>query len=294
MSMKKETPADVRFHLAAINGKLDTIVKLLDSGRVHVDCQDKDGTTPLILAVANGHYEVVEELLNQGADPNVRRCTGTTALFFAAQNGFTDIASLLIAQGAKIDPRSYDGATPLFVSCQCGHTLMSELLMHHGANVNMHMRDGATPLFIACQNGHSSIVHLLTTSAGVEIDVRRLDGTTPLWMAAQMGHARICRSLLQCGSFVDATRLDGASPLFKACHKGHTSVVEEYNPNLGVLPNGESAVHAACLGGHLSCVKLLIRAGASPNLVNVEGLTPTDLALSNKHYNVTQYLTKKS
>lgn len=308
MSMKKETPRDVKFHLAAINGKVETIVKLLDSGRIHVDCQDKDGTTPLILAVANGHYQVVEELLKQGADPNIRRCTGTTALFFASQNGFTDIAALLISHGGKINPRSFDGATPLFVSCQCGHQGTAELLLDHGADVNLQMRDGATPLFIACQNGHTSIVRLLTTRGrdcninprrpGVDplqcnLNPRRLDGTTPLYMAAQMGHDDICRLLLEAGAFVDMARVDGATPLFKACHKGHAAVVKEllkYKPNLSLLANGESVLHAASLAGHLSCVKLLVKAGAEVYLTNVDGLSPGDLALASRHFAVSQYL----
>lgn len=39
--LQKETPSDVRLHLAAVNGDLKVIRKLLDSGKVHVDCRDK-------------------------------------------------------------------------------------------------------------------------------------------------------------------------------------------------------------------------------------------------------------
>ncbi|KAK1134074.1 hypothetical protein K0M31_011859 [Melipona bicolor] len=73
MSMKKESPWDVELHLAAARGDAKRLRVLLDSGRVHVDCKDKDGTTPLILAAAGGHIEAVTELLQQGADPNARR-----------------------------------------------------------------------------------------------------------------------------------------------------------------------------------------------------------------------------
>ncbi|XP_052133102.1 ankyrin homolog, partial [Frankliniella occidentalis] len=104
--LQKESPLDAHLHIAALQGDVDTLRRVLDSGRVHVDCKDRDGTTPLILAAANGHLDCVDELLEQGADPRARRTTGTTALFFAAQGGFVDIAQTLLDNGAQVDSAS--------------------------------------------------------------------------------------------------------------------------------------------------------------------------------------------
>ncbi|KAG8229925.1 hypothetical protein J437_LFUL009660, partial [Ladona fulva] len=73
MSLKKESKSDVMLHLASLRGDLHMLQKLLNSGKVHVDCKDKDGTTPLMLASANGHTKCVTELLEQGADPKCKR-----------------------------------------------------------------------------------------------------------------------------------------------------------------------------------------------------------------------------
>ncbi|KAH0560697.1 hypothetical protein KQX54_007126 [Cotesia glomerata] len=282
MSMKKESPWDVELHLSAARGDAKRLQVLLDSGRVHVDCKDKDGTTPLILAAAGGHIEAVTELLQQGADPNAKRLTGTTSLFFAAQGGFVDIVTLLIEHGAIVDSCSIDGGTPLFVACQCGHLEVVLELIERGANVNAHMKDGATALFIAAQNGHIRILDILL-SQGAKTDAARTDGATPLWIAAQMGHDHVVRRLLKAGAKVDATRHDGATPLFKAAHKGHTAVIGEllkYRPSLGILPNGESPLHAAALTGHMTVARQLVGAGADPLLVNQEGVTPLQSVLS--------------
>jgi ankyrin repeat protein len=73
MSLKKESLSDVQLHLAALNGDSPLLRRVLDSGKVHVDSRDKEGTTPLILASANGHFDCVKELLDQGADPKAKR-----------------------------------------------------------------------------------------------------------------------------------------------------------------------------------------------------------------------------
>lgn len=39
--LQKETPSDIQLHLAAIRGDEILLRKLLDSGKVHVDCKDE-------------------------------------------------------------------------------------------------------------------------------------------------------------------------------------------------------------------------------------------------------------
>ncbi|XP_023218782.1 ankyrin repeat domain-containing protein 29-like [Centruroides sculpturatus] len=106
MSLRKETLSAQQLHVAAIRGNLNLLNKVLDSGKVYVDCKDEDGTTALILACANNHYECAKELLSQGADPSARRLTGTTALFFAAQAGYLEIVELLLKHGASVNVSS--------------------------------------------------------------------------------------------------------------------------------------------------------------------------------------------
>uniref|UniRef100_A0A2H1WLL3 SFRICE_014436 n=1 Tax=Spodoptera frugiperda TaxID=7108 RepID=A0A2H1WLL3_SPOFR len=287
----KESRTDVQFHLAALRGDCDRLRQLLDTGKVHIDSRDRDGTTPLILSAAMGHTECVRELLAQGADPACSRTTGTSALFFAAQGGFLDIARLLLDSGAAIDAPSMDGGTPLFVACQCGHLPVVDELIRRGANVNACMKDKASPLFIAAQNGHEEVCRALVR-AGAAVDGARADRATALWIAAQCGHQHVARLLLAAGAGVDHVRQDGATPLFKAAHKGHAAVVVEllkYKPNLGLLPNGQSALHGAAMFGQMSCVRLLARR-SQLSLRNSAGLTALQAAAAARKHDVAAYL----
>uniref|UniRef100_A0A182YFX8 ANK_REP_REGION domain-containing protein n=1 Tax=Anopheles stephensi TaxID=30069 RepID=A0A182YFX8_ANOST len=153
-------------------------------------------------------------------------------------------------------------------------------------------QDRATPLFIAAQNGHSLVLKLLL-AAGANPDAPRNDGATPLWIAAQMGHDHVVKILLHNGAVVDAVRCDGATALFKAAHKGHSAVVHEllkFRPNLGTLANGETALHAAVMFGHLPIVKQLVAAGSDCTVPNQDGYTPLQIARQQKFASVHQYL----
>jgi len=73
------------------------------------------GLTSLLLAVREGHQEVVKSLLEAGADVNqVSAGDHTSPLLMAAINGHYDVAMLLIAANADVNLSSNAGATPLY------------------------------------------------------------------------------------------------------------------------------------------------------------------------------------
>ncbi|EDW26082.1 GL25385 [Drosophila persimilis] len=112
-------------------------------------------------------------------------------------------------------------------------------------------------------------------------DIKRIDGASPLWIAAQMGQDHICKVLLQNGANVDTVRCVGATPLFRPAHKVHaavTTVLLKYRTNLGLPPNGKTALHAAGMFGHMTVCKQLVAAGIDVLLKNQEDLTALELA----------------
>jgi ankyrin repeat protein len=63
--------------------------------------RQKDGMTPLMIAVANGDAETAGLLLAKGADPNLRAAGGKTALSLAKDRNSAPLIQLLRSRGAK-------------------------------------------------------------------------------------------------------------------------------------------------------------------------------------------------
>ncbi|KAK6976675.1 hypothetical protein BgiMline_023113, partial [Biomphalaria glabrata] len=61
------------------------------------------GWTPLMWACYKGNTNVVIELLDRGANPNVKADHNMTCLSWAAGRGHTEIVKLLLDKGAKVN-----------------------------------------------------------------------------------------------------------------------------------------------------------------------------------------------
>ena len=79
---------------------------------MNVDAQTALGWTPLHDAAMEGHLEVIQLLLDHGADVNAREGHCWTALHLAASNGHVQVVEVLLTRGA--DPHAWtdDGRTP--------------------------------------------------------------------------------------------------------------------------------------------------------------------------------------
>src|SRR5208337_2012632 len=121
-------------HEAAENGDWAKVETLLKDNPALVSSRNNYGTTPLHLAVENGHKDVVELLLAKGADVNAKDKSGVTPLHIAAQKGHRDVAELLLATKADVNAKDNNGTTPLHAAAQLGYRDLAELLLSKGAD----------------------------------------------------------------------------------------------------------------------------------------------------------------
>jgi len=117
--------------------------------------------TALRIASNDGHVELVEMLLNNGANVNAKNSYGVTALHIASREGHTDIVAMLLAAGADVNIKSDFGDTVLLRASNNGNTEIVSMLLEYGADVNAENNYGQTALSLASLNGYTDIVKLL-------------------------------------------------------------------------------------------------------------------------------------
>lgn len=111
--------------------------------------RNEKGETQLHVACINGNIEIVKKLLESGHLTNIRDHFGWTPLHEAANHGHVEIAKLLLKYGADInDPGSLmcQGVTPLHDAASCGNFTMMKLLIEHGANIILKTNEDDTVL----------------------------------------------------------------------------------------------------------------------------------------------------
>ncbi|XP_069832610.1 ankyrin repeat domain-containing protein 26 isoform X5 [Dendropsophus ebraccatus] len=205
-------------HLACANGHLE-VVKLLVENKAKLNVCDSANRSPLMKAIQCQHEPCAIALLEHQADPNIVDVNENAALHLAALIPSMSIAVQLLEHGANINAVNKDGCTPLILSVTENHQEMVELLVKEGADINSRDSNGRTSLMIAASNGHISLVkYLLQNSA--DSSIKDLTGWTADDYAVNDGH-HACSQLIF--EHCSRTKHNTSSPYYGAGKKKGTS-----------------------------------------------------------------------
>jgi ankyrin repeat protein len=155
--------------------------------------------TPLIAAIFANNYDIVELLINKGANVNddiqydlTRSITPLLAAVNTSNNEkekgeenyrvSCDIVQLLIDRGAKVSQFNKDGANPIEIAIHGSNIEIIDLLFNAGVKINDKNGDGNTPLHLAVYGDNLGIVNFLI-GKGADINQKNNSNMTPLMLA---------------------------------------------------------------------------------------------------------------
>jgi ankyrin repeat protein len=170
--------------------------------------------TPLAYAVAGGHRDVIELLIERGA-----RVTPYSRLLFdfAARSGHAELAEMLLAHGADAREAAigaYIDQDPALVA----------RLIKRGADVNAVAHHGWPPIVYLSRGDkgeHPERIQALL-ALGADVNIRGPRGRTALHCAAKAGFLRVIQVLLDHGADIDVRMDDGTTPLRAALRARRT------------------------------------------------------------------------
>lgn len=170
----------------------------------------------------------------------------------------------------------------LIAAAERGDGTAVKSLLAHGAGVRARDERGRTALMAATHGNHVGVATVLI-AAGSDVNARDNIKDTPYLYAGAEGRLEILRLTLAAGADLKSTNRFGGTALIPAAEKGHIENVREllktkidvnHVNNLGWTALMEASMKRKRGPVHTEIVRLLLAAGANPNLPDHQGVTP--------------------
>jgi ankyrin repeat protein len=256
-------------HLAAFNGHPRILCRVDVNETGAVDRVDGLGMTALQWACERGHLEIVQLLLEKGADVNAQGgAYGTNTLQAAVEGGYLEIVQLLLEEGADINSQGSYYGNALQLAAGDGKLEIVQLLIEKGADINSPAGYYGNALQLAAGQGKLEIVQLLLEK-GADVNAQdRAYGNT-LQAAVEGGYLEIVQLLLEKGADINSQGSYYGNTLQAAVEGGYLEIVQLLlEKGADINSQGSyygNTLQAAVEGGYLEIVQLLLEKGADIN-----------------------------
>ncbi|KAL8939033.1 MAG: hypothetical protein Q9216_003582 [Gyalolechia sp. 2 TL-2023] len=267
-------------HLAAYFGLTHVTARLLRAG-ADIDARDSLATTPLMYAAAGGHVSVVQQLIREGADPNLICGRGTSSLHRAIVSNDVGVARTLLNHpdiAVNLLDSSRNNQTPLMIAASLRRIQIIPVLIHKpGLDVNFQFDDSqSTALHLAAASGDSKTTRLILSHPEIDVN-KKSRWSPPLTNAASGGYFLVVEALLDHGA--DPELQEGAdeasgTALNRAIDYGHAEIVRlllERGANPRVLDTyNRTIIHSAAVNGQTDILRILFEENVDVD-INAQG-----------------------
>jgi len=252
-------------HYAARNGQLGCLLTLLDH-YADINLRTTGGAAPIILASYNCHLDVVQSLLDAGAEPKVIDGYGFNCIYAAvvvndAYDGIRqehlqlDVVRALLKARCDVNFKNADDFSPLHFSCEHSPPEVVRELLNFKADPNLKGNNGWTPMFLAIESKTPEAVLKMLVDHGADVNVQD----------------DIFGLLMYCITSKNSKKTTALRCLLKL----------GADPNVQIAEDGWTSLHMAVMGEYSDCVQILVDAGADTTIKNLDGKLAKDLTENN-------------
>ena len=274
------------FVKALLLSDFNSVSGYLYTSNIDVKGKNKDGETPLTLAIKNtSDAQIIKVLLEAGANPEEANKEGYTPLLLAAKNNINpNIAKLIIMTGADIEKADPSGKTPLILSAENKNKNVPLLLLAAGAKG----RESEAFRRAVTSNGSFSdkdVQALLKDKIGFTVKI-------PWYSSKSFKEALASDDLKQIAAAAARTDLSAKDP---SSNKDAASLLEnDKTPQQLFIfaragvdlnardENGKTMLYKASEQGEDIWLKALLKAKADPNIRAKDASTPLMAAVENQ------------
>lgn len=151
------------------------------------------------MAAGSGHFDIVNLLLDNGADLSITTRSGWTSLICAASKGQSKIVNTLLEHGCNVNDQDIIKRSVVFYAVKSGNLqLVSRILEQDCSLVDFTDPYGISLLSLASRFGYLEIVRRLTSISVSNLAAQDCWGHTALWWAEKRIHTSIKDHLIKC------------------------------------------------------------------------------------------------